>query len=49
MTERWGVYGLAGYDRLVGAGDESPIVRAFGSENQFYAGVAATYTFNLRL
>lgn len=49
LTERWGVYGLAGYDRLVGAGDESPIVRAFGSENQFYAGVAATYTFNLRL
>ena len=49
LTDRWGVYGLAGYDRLVGAGDESPIVRAFGSENQFYAGVAATYTFNLRL
>lgn len=49
LTERWGVYGSAGYDRLVGAGDESPIVRTFGSENQFYAGVAATYTFNLRL
>ena len=49
LTERWGVYGQAGYDRLVGAGDESPIVRTFGSENQFYAGVAATYTFNLRL
>lgn len=49
LTESWGVYGLAGYDRLVGAGDESPIVRAFGSENQFYAGVAATYSFNLRL
>lgn len=49
LTERWGVYGLAGYDRLVGAGDESPIVRAFGSENQFYAGVAATYSFNFRL
>lgn len=49
LSERWGVYGQMGYDRLVGAGDESPIVRTFGSENQFYAGVAATYSFNLRL
>ena len=49
LDDRWGVYGQAGYDRLVGAGDESPIVRNFGSENQFYAGVAATYTFDLRL
>ncbi len=49
LTESWGVYGMAGLDRLVGAGEESPIVRTFGSENQFFAGIAATYSFNLRL
>lgn len=49
LTERWGVYGLAGYDRLTGNAAESPIVRAFGARGQFFAGVAATYTFGLRL
>lgn len=47
LSSQWGVFGYAGYDRMVGAGSDSPIVRNFGSRNQFSAGVAATYSFRL--
>jgi outer membrane protein len=42
---RWGVYGYAKYDRLVGDAARSPVVRAFGSRDQFSGGLALTYTF----
>ena len=45
LTPRWGVYGYVRYDRLVGDAADSPLVRSFGSPNQFYGGVALTYTF----
>lgn len=45
FTARWGVYGYAKYDRLVGDAADSPVVERFGSENQLSGGVALTYTF----
>lgn len=45
LTERWGVTGYVRYDRLIDDAARSPVVRAFGSRNQFSGGLAATYTF----
>jgi len=42
---RWGLYGYAKYDRLVGDAARSPVVRAFGSRDQLSGGLALTYTF----
>lgn len=47
LDRSWGVYGFAGYDRLVGDAGDSPIVRAFGSRNQYAAGLGLFYTFNV--
>jgi outer membrane protein len=47
FTRRFGVYGYAGYDRLVGDAADSPIVRFTGSENQFSAGLALFFSFNV--
>jgi outer membrane protein len=44
----WGMTGYAGYDRLSGDAGRSPIVRRFGSRDQFSAGLGLTYTFNVR-
>ena len=44
----WGFSAYAGYDRLVGAGGVSPIVRGLGSRNQFSAGIGLAYTFRIR-
>lgn len=46
---RWGLYGYAAYDRLVGDAADSPFIRSFGSRNQFSAGLGLTYSFRLRL
>jgi outer membrane protein len=45
LTPRWGVYSYAKYDRLVADPGRSPVVREFGSRNQFSGGVALTFTF----
>jgi outer membrane scaffolding protein for murein synthesis (MipA/OmpV family) len=45
LTPRWGIYSYAKYDRLVGDAADSPIVRQFGSRDQFSGGLALTYTF----
>ncbi|HEY0011607.1 MAG TPA: MipA/OmpV family protein [Allosphingosinicella sp.] len=42
---KWGVHGYARYDRLVGDAADSPIVRSFGSRDQFSAGLGLSYTF----
>jgi outer membrane protein len=47
ISRRFGIYGYAGYDRLVGDVADSPIVRNFGSEDQFSAGVALFFSFSL--
>jgi outer membrane protein len=44
----WGFSAYAGYDRLVGHGGVSPIVRGLGSRNQFSAGIGMAYTFSIR-
>jgi MipA family protein len=45
----FGLFGHVRYDRLVGDAGNSPIVRQFGSRDQFSAGLGLTYTFNIRL
>lgn len=48
LTSRIGLMGYAKYDRLVSDAADSPVVRAFGSRNQFSGGIALTYTFGIR-
>lgn len=48
FDESWGLYGYAGYDRLVGDAADSPIVRRFGSRSQPSVGLGLTYTFKVR-
>lgn len=45
LNNRWGLFGYARYDRLVGDAARSPIVRKFGSRNQLSGGVGMNYTF----
>lgn len=47
LSDDWGVYGYAGYDRLIGDADDSPIVRTFGSRDQFSGGIGLFYNFNV--
>ncbi len=48
LNANWGIYGYARYDRLVGDAADSPIVRAFGSRDQFGVGLGISYSFRLR-
>lgn len=48
LTPAWGVQAYGRYDRLVDDAGRSPVVRAFGSRDQFSTGIAATYTFGGR-
>lgn len=45
---RWGVFGFARYERLVGDAAKSPIVRELGSRNQLSGGVGLSYTFTIK-
>lgn len=45
----WGLYGYAGYDRLIGDAARSPIVRDLGSRDQFSGGVGLFYEFHVGL
>ncbi|HVJ00775.1 MAG TPA: MipA/OmpV family protein, partial [Sphingomonas sp.] len=45
FSPRWGVQGYAKYDRLISDAARSPVVRAFGSRDQFSGGLALSYTF----
>lgn len=49
LTNRWGLFGFARYERLVGNAAKSPIIREYGSRNQLSAGVGVNYTFNIQL
>jgi len=49
FNNRFGMFGFARYERLVGDAAKSPIVREFGSRNQLSAGIGLNYTFNLKL
>jgi outer membrane protein len=48
LNSRWGLFGFARYERLVGDAAKSPIVRRFGSRNQLSGGVGLNYTFTVR-
>ena len=46
VSRIFGLYAYAGYDRLVGDAQGSPIVRA-GKADQLSAGLALTYRFKI--
>lgn len=48
LSDRWGVFGYAKYDRLIGDAADSPVVTRFGSRDQWSGGIAASYTFGRR-
>ena len=48
FNPRFGMFGYARYERLVGDAGKSPIVREFGSRNQLSGGLGLSYTFNVR-
>ena len=48
MSPRFGLFGYARYERLVGDAAKSPIVRDFGSRDQISGGLGLTYTFGFR-
>jgi outer membrane protein len=45
--ERWGLFGYARAERLVGNAAKSPIVREYGSRNQLSAGLGLSYAFRI--
>ncbi len=47
LGERWGLFGSAGYERLLNAAADSPLTRQRGSRNQLSAGLALTYVFRV--
>jgi MipA family protein len=47
LNSRWGLFGYARYERLVGDAAKSPIVRNYGSRNQYSAGLGLNYTFTV--
>lgn len=48
FNSRWGMFGYAAYDRLVGDAAKSPIIRRFGSRNQPSGGLGLSYTFTVK-
>jgi outer membrane protein len=47
LNDRWGLFGFARYERLVGDAARSPIIREFGSRNQLSGGIGLNYTFTI--
>ncbi len=47
FNDRWGLFGFARYERLIGDAAKSPIVRQFGSRNQLSGGLGLNYTFTI--
>ena len=45
LSDRWGVFGYAKYDRLLSDAADSPVTRRFGSRDQFSGGAGVSYTF----
>ena len=48
FNPRWGLFGFARYERLVGDAARSPIVRELGSRNQLSGGLGLSYTFTVK-
>ncbi|MFL6861751.1 MAG: MipA/OmpV family protein [Allosphingosinicella sp.] len=47
FSHAWGMTAKLGYDRLKGDAARSPVVRRYGSRDQFSGGLALTYTFDV--
>ncbi|WP_300973351.1 MipA/OmpV family protein [Sphingomonas sp. LHG3406-1] len=47
LGPRWGLFGYARAERLVGDAARSPIVREYGSRNQLSAGLGLSYVFRV--
>jgi outer membrane protein len=47
LGRNWGLQGYVGYDRMVGDAADSPIVRGFGSRDQFSGGAGLFLEFNV--
>lgn len=47
LGRRWGLFGYARYERLVGKAARSPIVREYGSRDQLSGGLGLSYTFTV--
>ena len=47
FTPRFGMFGYARFERLVGDAADSPIVRELGSRNQLSGGLGLNYTFTM--
>lgn len=47
FNEQWAVTGYVGYNRIIGASGDSPIVRRIGSPNQFTGGLKVDYSFTM--
>ena len=45
FNPRWGLFGYARYERLIGDAAKSPIVRELGSRDQLSGGIGLNYTF----
>lgn len=48
FSPRWGAFGYARYERLIGDAADSPIVRELGSRNQLSGGIGLSYTFTVK-
>lgn len=48
LNARWGLFGYARYERLVGDTAKSPIIRELGSRDQLSGGIGLNYTFTIR-
>lgn len=48
FNPRFGLFGFARYERLVGDAAKSPVVREYGSKRQLSAGLGLSYTFTVR-
>ena len=47
LNNRWGLFGYARYERLVGDAARSPIIRELGSRNQLSGGIGLNYPFSI--
>ena len=48
FNDRFGMFGFARYERLVGDAGKSPIIREFGTRNQLSGGLGLSYTFTVQ-
>lgn len=47
FNDRFGMFGYARYERLMGDAADSPIIRELGSRNQLSGGLGLSYTFTI--